>query len=1011
MSDSEKIPEREERSGTGQADRHETEAGAPAGTDGPATATLTADTESAAGETAGDAEFADEGDISRNEDKDREESGDAGERPESRAADNTVVADDPTTSPDTAADSPAPASDTEEVITSSELPAPTGAPTSNGASPTGDATATDNPAVPSEAPASNGVTSTDDATAAGEAAAVNGAAASNGASQADEATATDGAGSTGDTTTPGDTTTTGEAAATGEGGAANDGGASGDGVVAGGGAASDEVGAANEVGASGDATAVDGVDGAATGDTKSMPAASKRDSTQRGSRPGGPPPGSGPGRGGRGGGKGPGKPRSRRSRFLRRALFLILGFIGFCIVAFGVAYLFTPVPSAQEQAIAQGPTFYYSDGKTQIAKTGMNRDAVKLDKIPESTRAAVIAAENRSFYNDPGVSVQGTARALWSTATGKQLQGGSTITQQMVRNYYGGIGKDRSVTRKLKEIMVSLKVGREKDKDWILEQYLNTIYFGRDAYGVQAAAHAYYNKDVSKLTPAEGAYLAAAIQQPSNFSDPTGPRRAYSEQRWRAIVGNMVRDGALTSSEAASLTFPAPAKEKITDVLKGQRGYMVNVAKKELTERRGYSEDEINRSGLKITTTFDKRLMDAMKQAVAANAPNGMSKKIRTGAVSVDPKTGQVLAFYGGRGYLEEALSSAFGDWAQAGSGFKPIALAAALDDGKTLSTSYDGSSPQYFHGTPIRNDSNENFGTVNLVTATEHSINTAYINLGQDIGNKKIVAMAEKMGIPASQMKPEQRDAATFPLGIVSLHPVQQAGVYSTFASEGVHRTPFVVKTVTDNENHKRTFTEKGERAFSQQVARDATYAMQKVVQGGTGTGAQLPDGRDVAGKTGTTDAGRAIWFNGFIPQMATTVSMFRSDGKPLNIPGYGAYGGQLPAQMWRSYMSEAVNIKGYDPESFGEPSMTPGGGWGGPTQDAPPTGPQPPDTGGPVEPPPSTQRPEIPTPPTDLPTIIPPQQPGGGGDGGNGDGGTGGDPGGDPGGGTGDGPLGTGG
>ncbi|MEV4000714.1 transglycosylase domain-containing protein [Actinomadura sp. NPDC049753] len=957
MSDSEKIPEREERSGTGQADRHESEAGAPAGADGPATATLTADTEAATGETAGDAEFVGEGDISRNGDKEPEEAAGASEGPDSPPADNA------TASADSAPGAAEPATE----------------------APTGPAEAApDDDAGPDQA------TAPDDVTASHEVSAPVDGGASDGVAAPDDATA------------PGDVTASHEVTASGEVTASHEVTASVEAV------ASDEAVVTDGVAASGDATAVDGVDGAVTGDTKSMSAASKRDSTPRGSQAGGPPPGSGPGRGKGGGGKGPGKPRSRGSRFLRRALFLILGFIGFCIAAFGVAYLFTPVPSAQEQAIAQGPTFYYSDGKTQIAKTGMNRDAVKLDRIPESTRAAVIAAENRSFYDDPGVSVQGTARALWSTATGKQLQGGSTITQQMVRNYYGGIGKDRSVTRKLKEIMVSLKVGREKDKDWILEQYLNTIYFGRDAYGVQAAAHAYYDKDVSKLTPAEGAYLAAAIQQPSNFADPTGPRRAYSEQRWRAILGNMVRDGALTSSEAASLTFPAPGKEKITDVLKGQRGYMVNVAKKELTERRGYSEDEINRSGLKITTTFDKRLMDAMKQAVANNAPNGMSKKIRTGAVSVDPKTGQVVAFYGGRGYLEEALSSAFGDWAQAGSGFKPIALAAALDDGKTLSTSYDGSSPQYFHGAPIRNDSNENFGTVNLVTATEHSINTAYVNLGQDIGNKKIAAMAEKMGIPAARMNADQRSAATFPLGIVSLHPVEQASVYSTFASEGVHRTPFVVKSVTDNENHKRTFTEKGERAFSQQVARDATYAMQKVVQGGTGTGAQLPDGRDVAGKTGTTDKGRAIWFNGFIPQMATTVAMFRSDGKPLNIPGYGAYGGQLPAQIWRSYMSDAVNIKGYEPDSFGEPSMTPGSGFGGPTQDTPPSGPQPPETRGPVEPPPSTEQPDIPAPPTDLPTIIPPQEPGGGDPGG----GTGGDPGGgtggDPGGGTGGGPLG---
>ncbi|NKZ02905.1 transglycosylase domain-containing protein [Actinomadura latina] len=773
-------------------------------------------------------------------------------------------------------------------------------------------------------------------------------------------------------------------------------------------AESDDAGEAEKPGESGESPedsgepAADGVEAPVTGDTKTMPAASSQHGS---SQHGGPPPPGGAG-GGDGGGKRRGKPRSRRSRLLRRTLFTLLGFIGFFLAAFGVAYLFTPVPSPQEKAIAQGPTFYYSDGKTQIAKTGINRDAVELDRVPESTRNAVIAAENDSFYQDPGVSVEGTTRAFWSTVTGKQLQGGSTITQQMVRNYYGGIGKERSVTRKLKEVMVALKVDREKPKDWILEQYLNTIYFGRNAYGVQAAAHAYYDKDVSDLTPAEGAFLAAAIQQPSNFSDPTGDQRVRAEQRWRAVVGNMVQDGYLTSADAAAMEFPTPVKQKITDVLKGQRGYMVNVAKKELTERRGYSEDEINRSGLKITTTFDKRLMDAMKQAVAQNTPDGMSKKIRTGAVSVDPSTGQVLAFYGGRGYLEEALSSAFGEWAQAGSGFKPIALAAALRDGRSLSTTYDGSSPQTFGGHSLHNDSNESFGSVNLVTATEHSINTAYVNLGQDVGNEKIAEMAEKMGIPASQMTKDQRNAATFPLGIVSLHPVQQAGVYATFASEGVHRTPFVVKSVTDNENEKRTFTEKGNRALSAQNARDATYAMEKVVQGGTGTNAQLPDGRDVAGKTGTTDEGKAIWFNGYIPQMATSVAMFRSDNKPLNIPGYGAYGGQLPAQIWRTYMAEAVNIKDYAPKSFGEPSMRPGGGYERPSGPSTPGRTEPPRTTEPSGPPPTTEEPNLPTPPTGLPTIIEPPNGGGGGDGGGGSGGGGdGGGGGTGGGGTGDG------
>ncbi|MFC9970029.1 transglycosylase domain-containing protein [Spirillospora sp. NPDC127200] len=734
------------------------------------------------------------------------------------------------------------------------------------------------------------------------------------------------------------------------------------------------------------ATAVLGVGGAsaARGTAGGPPAA-----TATASRAEGAPPSAAAARSG-GPGKPPGKPpkkkRSRRARYGRRALFAVLAFIGFCVAGFGIAYMFTPVPSPQQDAVEQGPTFLYADGRSEIAKTGTNREAVPLSRVPKGVREAVIAAENRSFYQDPGVSVKGTARAFWTTVTGEQLQGGSTITQQMVRNYYGGIGKERSVTRKLKEIMVSLKVGREKSKDWILEQYLNTIFFGRDAYGVQAAAKAYYDKDVKDLTPAEGAYLAAAIQQPTNFAEPTGAHAAYAEQRWRAVVDNMVRDGAVTQAEANAMTFPKPVKLKIQNVLRGQRGYMVNVAKKELIERRGYTEDEINRSGMKITTTFDKRLMESLKDAVNNNVPEATSKKVRTAAVSVDPATGQVLAFYGGRDYLDEALSSAFGDWAQAGSGFKPIVLAAALEDGLGLNTVVDGSSPQYFAGSPVKNDSGTSYGSVNLVTATQNSVNTAYVNLGQKVGLDKVTKMAEKLGIPRDQLtKNGANTAPTFPLGVVSVHPVQQAGVFATFAAEGTHRTPYVVKSVTNNKDDKRDFAEKGERAFSTQTARDATYAMQKVVQNGTGRGAQLPDGRPVAGKTGTTDQGRSIWFNGFIPQLATTVTMFRSDFKPLSIPGYSIYGGQLPAQIWNNYMSEAVNIKGYEQKEFGDPS-TSTGGYEGPS-DTGPTGPAVPPPTRPTREP--TMRPTQPggsRPPSGRPTTPPSQ---GGGDGpGDGDG-----------------------
>jgi membrane peptidoglycan carboxypeptidase len=703
-------------------------------------------------------------------------------------------------------------------------------------------------------------------------------------------------------------------------------------------------------------------------------------------RPGGSPVDAGAGAGA-GAGK---KTRSRRNRYARRAAFTLFGIIGFLMLAFGIAYLLTPVPSPQEKAVEQGPSYYYSDGKTLIAKVGTNREKVDLDDVPDHVREAVIAAENRSFYDDPGVSVRGTVRAFWSTISGEQLQGGSTITQQMVRNYYQGLGQERTVTRKLKEIMVALKVGSERDKDWILEQYLNTIYFGRDAYGIQAAAKAYYGKDVKNLSPAQAAYLAAAIQQPTPFGTPTSENRAAIEQRWRSVVDAMVITGALPRSETAALKFPKPVKMKQTDVLGGQHGYMVNIARKELMERRGYSEDQINRSGLKIVTTFSKSLMDAAETAVESAMPKETGRKTRVGLVSIDPSSGKVVAFYGGRNFLDEELSTAFGENPQAGSGFKPVALAAALDDGIKLNHVVDGSSPQTFDGKEVPNNNGTSYGMINLVTATQNSVNTAYVNLAQEVGLDKVTKMAEELGIPRSQLTAnDANEVPTFPLGVASVKVVQQAGVYATFAAEGVYHRPYVVQAVTDSEGETRKFSEKDKRVFSQQVARDASYAMSQVVRSGTGTGAQLYDGRDVAGKTGTTDNGNALWFNGYIPQLATSVSIFRTDGTKhkVQVGSYSAFGGVLPAQIWRTYTSKAVEIEDLPIKSFGSPSNFTGGGGGGTYTNRPnprPTAPRgtvtrpaPPSTPAPrptkTNPPPTTGPIKPPKPSEPLPTLPP--------------------------------------
>ncbi|TMR97649.1 carboxypeptidase [Nonomuraea basaltis] len=563
---------------------------------------------------------------------------------------------------------------------------------------------------------------------------------------------------------------------------------------------------------------------------------------------------------------------------------------------------------------------YYRDGKSVLARQGIDRKLVKLATVPEHVRQAVIAAENRSFYEDAGVSAKGTARAVWSTVTGAQLQGGSTITQQLVRNYYSGLSQERTVTRKFKEILIAMKVDQSKSKDWVLEQYLNTIYFGRGANGVQSAARAYFGKDVDKLTVAEGAYLAAVIQQPSRFADPKGSDLAAAKARWQSVINAMGQTGALTPEQVAAERFPELTAPKKPFELKGQAQYMLEQVTAELN-RRGYTDEDIKGGGLKIVTTFDKKLMAAAERAVKDVLPENTPKKVRTGLAAVDPGTGEVVAFYGGRPSQSAYYDSAFSATVMAGSTFKPYTLAAALDNGFDLSTRVDGNSPLRVASAskPIPNDSGRSYGQINLVSATQNSVNTAFVDLGQKVGLDKVAKTAESAGIPAAQLEKHQ-SAVSFPLGVASVSAVQNASGFSTFANKGVHMEAHVVKSVTDSTGHKDVVKAVSTQVIGEQAAADTTYAMQQVVKYGTGTAARLYD-RPVAGKTGTTDKSRQVWFNGFTPQLAVAVNMFRDDNATVTIPGYGTqFGGQLPAQIWRAFMTEAM--EGEPVEEFPKPS-----------------------------------------------------------------------------------------
>ncbi|MEZ0073425.1 transglycosylase domain-containing protein [Planotetraspora sp. GP83] len=606
----------------------------------------------------------------------------------------------------------------------------------------------------------------------------------------------------------------------------------------------------------------------------------------------------------------PARPRKKRRRLLRILLTTFAAGVLALTAIVAAVWALTPIPdTAQPLATAQGSAIYYRDGKTVLATEGVNRKNVPLSQVPQVVRSAVIAAENRTFYQDKGVSLSGTARAMWSTLTGHQLQGGSTITQQMVRNYYSGLGQERSIGRKLKEIMISLKVDRSKSKDWVLEQYLNTIYFGRGAYGIQAASRAYFAKDVRDLTPAEGAYLAAVIQQPSRFADPQGADLDAVRSRWKTVVDGMVQTGALSRDEAGRQTFPELATQKAPLSLGGQNGYMLAQVRAELN-RMGYTDEDINHGGLKITTTFDKKLMALAAQAVKSILPDDTPKNVRTGLAAVDPDTGEVVAFYGGR-YETNQYDNAFSAKVQAGSTFKPYTLAAALEAGYGLGTRVNGNSPMRVASAEIPNSGGRSYGSaITLVDATRHSVNTAFVDLGQIVGLKKVAEAAEAAGIPAGQLAPHE-SAPTFPLGVASVSAVQQASGFGTFAAHGVHHAAHVIRSVTDAKGQKKKVTTPGTRAFSEDTAADTTYALEQVVQGGTGTAARLYD-RPVAGKTGTTDESAAVWFTGYVPQLSVAVNMFRDDNKPVTVPGYGElYGGTLPAEIWKEFMSEAMDGK----------------------------------------------------------------------------------------------------
>ncbi|MER5306964.1 transglycosylase domain-containing protein [Streptomyces sp. NPDC002773] len=787
--------------------------------------------------------------------------------------------------------------------------------------------------------------------------------------------------------------------------------------------------------------------------------AEARRAAQRGSRrkgadagPGGPvgPGGSGGGRRGGGGrgsgpGRGSGGPPPGKKRFIDYPRYgkygwrrwmpswkLVTGtflfFVASLMGAGAFAYSRVEIPNEALTAKSQNNIYYWAD-KTRMVATGSgtNRQIVPFAKIPKSMQNAVISAENKTFWDDSGIDPMGIGRAVWNMAKGGETQGGSTITQQYVKNNRLD-DQSQTVSRKVKELFISMKVGGEVEKDEIMAGYLNTAYYGRGAYGVQAAARAYFNTDAEKLNPSQSALLAAVLKG-ATYYDPAGYPEIDSEatpekntkratERWAWILDEMKNDGHLSAEERAKYTaFPKVEGPKKSANLSGQIGYLVSTAKANVKAQFGITEQDLERGGYEIYTTFEKEKVNALEKSVTKILDEYIDPKkrpkedtnVQFGGASVDTATGKIVALYGGVDATKHFRSNADNTGAQVGSTFKPFVLAAAMTDGvrdkdlgevqdRSTRTIVDPDKSRYSGQNKLTirkyngeiwhddkgkewrqtNDDDASYKDMTLRRAMVKSANSPYVQLGMDVGIDKVREAAIKAGLRPDSLVPGE--FPSFSLGVSSPSAIRMAGAYATFANEGKQNDPYSVETVKREGVVIKQHEEKPKDAFSPAVANNVTDVLRSVVdeEEGTGRKARIP-GREVAGKTGTTDGNKSAWFVGYTPQLSTAIDMYRFDDDETKknrefqeMFGTGAqpriHGSSFPSRIWQDYMTGAA--ASYPVKSFPKPEKLEGaepvfgGGATSPTPTPTATTPSPTMT----TPTPTT------TPPTTPPTTAPP-------------------------------------
>ncbi|MFD5597091.1 transglycosylase domain-containing protein [Streptomyces griseorubiginosus] len=676
---------------------------------------------------------------------------------------------------------------------------------------------------------------------------------------------------------------------------------------------------------------------------------------------------------------------------------LFIGFIGSLVAVAGVGYALVSVPNIDKTATAQNNVFYWSDGSEMVSTGGeTNRQIINLAQIPKAMQYAVVSQENKTFYTDSGIDPKGIARAVFNMVRGGETQGGSTITQQYVKNALLN-DQSQTVTRKFKEIFISIKVGATVNKDQIMAEYLNSAYYGRNAYGLQAAARAYFNKDAEKLDPGECAFLAATLKG-ATYYDPAGatsidPANATPEanqkralRQMQDTLNKMVEYGHLSAADRANYTsLPKWQNPRSNTQLKGQVGYLVDLAKAYLVNKKIITADQLQQGGYSIYTTFDKKKVGELEAAVKKVRKENIDPKkrptkdtfVQFGGASVEPSTGAIRACYGGEDATTHFTNNCDSTGAQVGSTFKTFVLAAAMkwgvrdpdlgesqaQDERTVVNAkslfsgkndlkiknYDGSIWKNEEGKEWlqENDGKQSYGSppkfqIDLREAMRESVNSAFVQLGMDVGLDKVKEAAMDAGLKENSLA--GTNFPSFSIGISDPSAIRMAGAYATFAASGKQNEPFSVERVTSKDGEVFKHKAAPEQAFEKKVADNVTDVLKTVVDKGTGTNAKLT-GRDVAGKTGTTDGNKSAWFVGYTPQLSTAITMFRLDDDEtkknrtfLEMYGTGGqekiHGASFPSEIWHDYMDQALKgqkaIPFPTPEPIGEivneePSPTP--------------------------------------------------------------------------------------